>query len=71
MADLLLPFPPPRYDARREQDRDEALTRADRNNVKRWDLEAWPLERIYLTSPDGSKWRLAVDDLGVLTVEAV
>lgn len=38
-TDLRLVAAPPRYDPVHEQNRNADLERADRNNVKRWDLE--------------------------------
>jgi len=66
-----LPQPSIRYDASRESDRNRVLELADRRNLKRGqDLEL-ARARLILRSPNGTRYRLTVDDAGNLGTEAL
>ena len=68
---LILPNIPDRYDARAERDRNDVIQRADNDNLKRnQDIELVGI-RLILRSPDGSRWSITVDDLGVVGATAL
>lgn len=61
----------PRYDVSRETERNRQLEAADRENHKRGrDIEVNP-GRLILTSPDGTRWSVTVDDTGTLSAVPV
>jgi len=68
---MKLPIPAPRYEMGRESERNRALEQADQQNHKRGrDIEVNP-GRLIVTSPDGTRWKIVVDDLGTVTAEAI
>ena len=71
MSDLHLEQPNRFYLPESETYRNAEIERADRNNVKRWDLPEWVLDPGFLQSPDGTRWKLVVDNSGALTTEAL
>ncbi len=68
---MKLGLPPGRYDARHEQDRNRQLEMADRKNHKRGQDIDLGSARLVLTSPDGARWSVTVDNLGVLSAVAI
>lgn len=68
---MKLGLPPGRYDARHEQDRNRQLEMADRKNHKRGQDVEIGAARLVLTSPDGARWSVTVDNLGVLSAVAI
>jgi hypothetical protein len=68
---LKLVIASPRYDVSRETERNRQLEAADRENHKRGrDIEVNP-GRLILTSPDGTRWSVTVDDTGTLSAVPV
>jgi hypothetical protein len=64
---MILPNPPEQYDHRSEQARNDEIQRADQLNRKaRADVVVHPPERLILYSPNGTRYAVIVDDLGVL-----
>ena len=71
-ASLRLPVPPPTYSAEREVVRNGIIERADTMNRKRGqDLEVSGSERLILSSPNGTRWKLTVSNAGVLTATSL
>jgi hypothetical protein len=65
---MKLPTPSNRYDQTLEAQRNLILEQADLQNHKRLtDLEIVAPQRIILRSPDGTRWKLVVNNAGVLT----
>lgn len=68
---MRLPTPPDRYDRRHIEDVQREVERADDENLKRnRNIQMPPTAFIILASPDGSTWKLTVDNSGVLTAAA-
>lgn len=59
------------YSPRGTQERNRALEAADRRNVKIGDDVDGSVNRIILTSPDGNRWLLTVDNTGTLGTTAL
>jgi len=71
-ASLRLPVPLSAYSAEREVVRNGIIERADTMNRKRGqDLEVSGPERLILSSPDGTRWKLTVSNAGVLTATSL
>jgi len=70
---LRLPQPSPDYDQAREAERNRAIERADAQNHKRGrDIEVGASsERLILTSPNGTRYSVVVDNAGALSTTAV
>lgn len=69
---LKLPNPPARYDPVHEARRSAAIERADEDNLKSFrDLRLQPGCGIILRAPDGSEWKLSVDNSGALVTTAL
>lgn len=49
----------------------QALNRLSDDDYISGSMAATPLESLILTSPNGSKWRVTVSDMGVLNVASV
>lgn len=64
-----LPEPPDRYDPETEAERNRILEAADEVNLKRG-RDAEP-NRLILTSPNGTRWVVSVDDTGTLTATSL
>jgi len=65
---MKLPTPAGRYDQALEAQRNLLLEQADKQNRKRLeDVEIVEPQRLILRSPDGTRWKLVVDNAGVLT----
>lgn len=68
---MRLPDQPNNYDQFVERQRSLALEQADYlNRKKNQDIEVGD-ERIILKSPNGTRFKLVVNDLGVVTASAV
>lgn len=68
---MRLPQPPRGYSALSEMQRNGIIERADGENHKRGrDVEVGQA-RLILTSPDGNRWSVAVDNSGNLTATAL
>ena len=62
---MRLPTPPERYERRHMEDVQREIERADDENLKRnRNILMSPTTFIVLVSPDGSTWKLTVDDTG-------
>jgi hypothetical protein len=68
---MRLPNPPAEYDASTERARNRLLT-AEFEQMRRrgQDLEL-RAERLILSSPDGARWALTVDNAGVISAVAL
>lgn len=65
---MKLPFPPADYDRNLEAQRNNLIEQADAKNRKRdSDIEIKEPIRLILVSPNGTKYKLVVSDLGILT----
>jgi hypothetical protein len=65
---MKLPTPGPRYDPQRQAQTHRALELEDEKNRKRGQhVELGPDEALILRSPDGTRWKLLVDNLGALS----
>lgn len=63
---------PERYDRAQEQRTREETRRADEENFKRGrDLFLVQGERLVLKSPDGTQWKIEVDNAGVISATAI
>lgn len=68
---MRLPNVPPGYNAATERQRNLTLELADKNNHKRGrDVEINP-GRLILTSPDGTRWSITVDNSGVISATSL
>lgn len=65
-----LPLPPQNYDRVDQQQTRIRLEQADRQNVKRGEDIEMASARIFLQSPDGTRFYLTASDLGILTLTA-
>lgn len=59
------------YTPMQELDRNRAIEQADRENHKRGRDVEIGAARLILTSPNGSRWSLSVDDLGAVSATAL
>lgn len=60
------------YDVRAENQRNLILEQSDlQNRKKNQDLIIAGTERLILSSPDGTKWKITVSNLGVLAATAI
>jgi hypothetical protein len=67
-----LPTAPAQYSQRDQQDMRRELQRADAENVKRLrDVRLENGERLILKSPNGTLYRLTVDNAGALGTAAI
>jgi hypothetical protein len=67
-----MPLSFPHTTDRDQARRDAELQRADAENLKRGqDLELQPSVRLILHSPNGNRWSLTVDNVGVLSATAL
>jgi hypothetical protein len=65
---MRLPVPPGRYDQTLEAQRNLTLEQADLQNLKRQaDVEVTSPQRLILRSPNGTRYKLEVSNLGILT----
>lgn len=68
---MTLPTPPERYSSNIEAQRNRLIQDCDLQNLKRRsDLDLVSGARIILTSPNGSRWALTVDNAGTLAAVA-
>ena len=68
---MKLANPPAGYSPTAEQERNRAISQADKENHKRnRDLEVG-VARLILTSPNGTRWNVAVSDAGTITATAL
>ena len=68
---MTLPTPPERYTRQTESERNRVLELADGQNLKRnTDIDIPLTTRVFLRSPNGSRWQISVNNSGVLTVTA-
>lgn len=68
---MKLPGPPEKYSRNDEARTRVVIEQEDRHNLKRnADVELVPGARYLIRSPDGTRWKLAVDNAGVLTAVA-
>lgn len=66
---LTLPQPPSTYDPLHEARRNEALrASAAEGHSRLSDIEVGSGRRVIMTSPNGTRWALAVDNGGTLTI---
>lgn len=69
---MKLPVPPAVYDASRETAKNNLLERADLQNRKlNSDVEIAGSERLILSSPDGTRWKITVSNAGALSATAL
>lgn len=69
---LSLPRPPERYDAQIARRTNELLESADATSYKkRQHVEISPPALLILSSPDGTRWSLTVDDAGTVGATAL
>lgn len=67
-----LPSAPDKYDQRNESAMRETLKLTDQKNRKRQaDLEIAGKERLILSSPDGTRFSITVDNAGTLAATAL
>lgn len=67
-----LPSPPDKYDRTDQMKTRTMLERLDRQNHKKGqDTEIAGGARLILSSPDGSRWSVEVDDAGALSAVAL
>lgn len=65
---MKLPFPPVDYSRDLEAQRNALIEQADAKNRKRdADIEIKEPVRLILVSPNGTRFKLTVDNLGILT----
>ena len=65
---MKLPFPPADYNRDTEAQRNLILEQADAKTFKRdADIEIKTPQRLILVSPNGTKWKITVDNSGTLT----
>jgi hypothetical protein len=68
---MRLPDPPPKYDQEHQSDVQVRLESEDRANHKRGrDIEVSPA-RLILTSPNGTRYAVAVDNAGAISTSVV
>ena len=68
---MKLQMPSAKYDPRAEIERNRSIEMADLENHKRdRDLDI-ANQRLVLTSPDGTRWSVTVDNAGVLSATAI
>lgn len=68
---MILPFPPPNYQSTDQARLREELRRADAENHKRGRDVEIGAGRVILTSPNGTRYALTVDNAGVLGTTAI
>lgn len=69
---MKLPTPSLQYNPIMEAQRNLMLEQADLQNHKRLaDLEIAAPQRLILRSPDGTRWKITVSNLGVLTASTL
>ena len=68
---MRLPQPSPSYEMSREADRNRTLEQADRMNLKRGQDIELVTGRLILRSPNGSRYRVTVDNAGNLGTVAL
>jgi hypothetical protein len=66
---MTLPTPPDRYDRSIESERNRVLELADIHNLKRnSDIDIPLPTRVFMRSPNGSRWQISVSNAGALVV---
>lgn len=68
---MRLPQPKPIYDAHAERERNRTLELADRRNHKRGQDVEIGEARLILTAPNGTRYKLSVDNAGNVTTSAI
>ena len=68
---MRLPNPPVNYTAQVEYERNRTIELADRNNHKRNSDVEIGIGRLILTSPNGTRYSITVDNAGVISATAV
>lgn len=69
---MKLPLVGQSFDPRIESQRNQILEQSDRMNRKRGqDIEVAGEERLILSSPNGTRWKITVSNLGVLTATSI
>ena len=68
---MSLPLPPPTYSASEEaQTRSQIQQRLDEKLNRFGDVELQKDQRLIMQSPDGNRWSISVNDLGMVTATA-
>jgi len=68
---MSLPLPPPQYSASEEaQTRSQIQQRLDEKLNRFGDVELQKDQRLIMQSPDGNRWSISVNDLGMVTATA-
>jgi len=65
-----LPKASPQYDANNEQNTRDLLNNQDRKTVKQGDTIYFARNEVIISSPDGNRWAVKVDNAGALSTEA-
>lgn len=69
---MKLHIPTPAYDQSREITRNSLLEQADRMNRKLLqDVEIAGDERLILSSPNGTRWKITVSNTGTISATAI
>lgn len=69
---MKLPSPPAEYSPIYEGEKNRIIEQSDAQNLKRVvDTEIVDPQRLILRSPNGTRWKLVVSNLGVLTASAL
>lgn len=69
---MKLQNPAPTYTPRAELERNRAIEAADRDNRKKMqDVEITSEERLILSSPDGTRWKITVDNAGTISATSL
>lgn len=69
---MKLPTPAKSYDIRQETMRNSFIEAADLLNRKKGqDLEIAGSERLILSSPDGTRWKITVSNAGAVSATAI
>lgn len=64
--------PAPGYMQAHEIERNRAIEAADRMNRKKLeDVEIAPDERLILSSPDGTRWKITVSNVGAISATSL
>lgn len=66
---MILPKAQTQYDQANEESTRQMLNTEDRKNVKKGDTIYFAKNEVIISSPDGTRWALKVDNAGVVTSE--
>lgn len=67
---MILPKAQFKYDPNNEEQTRQILNTEDRKNIKKGDTVYFDRNEVILSSPDGSRWAIKVDNAGALSTEA-